>query len=341
VGLFAADRSPGEPMTDDPTDQRDPSAAPHAGALSGAVKARPPGVPSRRAVGLLVAGALAAGLLAGAWLAPAPTSSLAAARTVLPRLLALLAAEDGARAASAAPTPASTPPTPRSTPRSAATSAPAAAVKPHAQAPAPAEAPGAATTETPGGETGSSGSGSGSGGSERGGETKKPARLPPISHVWLVVASGPGFATARAAAGTYPYLTGTLLGRGVLLERYSAIEAYELAGDVALLTGGVGESVSTISEPATGQSETDAFLTRTVAPILASSAYGERGLIVVTFGTAAQEIGPPALSATTLASSPPAGALLLSQTLKGGSAGGEVFDSLAPRRSLEAIFGGA
>jgi hypothetical protein len=41
---------------------------------------------------------------------------------------------------------------------------------------------------------------------------------------------------------------------------------------------------------------------------------------------------------TTLGSTPPAGALLLSPTLKAGGHSSEAFDSLAPRQSLEAVF---
>jgi hypothetical protein len=234
---------------------------------------------------------------------------------------------------------------------------------------------------------GSSGEGTASGGKEGSVGEHKAVRLPPISHVWLVVLAGQSFAQATAAPAAYPYLTGQLLKGGTLLERYSAIEAYELAGDAALLTGGVGESVTTISQPCatasgagpagtaggspsasstsgssgagstaattcapapasppapapapapgSAQSEADAFLQRTLAPLLASSAYGEGGLIVVTFGNAAQE---PALSATTLGSTPTAGGLLLSPIFKKGDHSAEAFDSLAPRQSLEAIF---
>jgi hypothetical protein len=283
--------------------------------------ARPPGVPSRRAVGALVACALALGLAAGASIAPAPPSSLASDSTIVTRLLALLAAEGGGSRPS--PTPATITTSPAST------IAAATAAKP---APAPV---GAATTTSP--ATPAESAPTESTGSEKssGGE-KKPVRLTPISHVWLVVLNGSGFSAVTSAPATYPYLSGTLQKQGTLLERYSAIEAYELAGDAALLTGGVGESVSTISQPLGEPAETaDAFAQRAVAPILSSSAYAEHGLIVVTFGTSAQEQG---LSLTTLGATPPAGALLLSPTLKAGGHNSESFNSLAPRQSLEAIF---
>lgn len=266
--------------------------------------------------------ALALGVLAGASIAPAPPGSLASDSTILTRLLALLAAGgDEPRAApTALPATSAPAPTPTATPAAKpAASAPAATASTPSASP-PTENP---LTENSGSEKSSSGE-------------KKAIRLTPISHVWLVVLSGSDFSAVTSAPDSYPYLSGTLLKQGTLLERYSAIEAYELAGDAALLTGGVGESVSTLSQPAGEPAQTaDAFLQRAVAPILSSSAYAEHGLIVVTFGSAAQEQG---LSLTTLGATPPAGALLLSPTLKAGGHNTEAFNSLAPRQSLEAIF---
>lgn len=288
-------------------------------------RTRPPGVPSRRVVGALVAGALALGLIAGACIAPAPPSSLASQdSSIVTRLLALLAAQDSSRpAATPLPTPApiASPPALAGVPTTA----------------KPAAAPTAASTESPAAPSeGSSTESSTSTSSEKSAGEKKPVRLPPISHVWLVVLGGSDLTAAATTPAAYPYMTGTLLKQATLLERYSAIEAYELAGDAALLTGSVGESVSTITQPAGEPAETaDAFLQRAVAPILASSAYKERGLIVVTFGSVAQEQG---LSLTTLGATPPAGALLLSPVLKTAAHNSEAFDSLAPRQSLEAIF---
>lgn len=283
--------------------------------------ARPLGVPSRRAVGVLVACALALGLAAGASIAPAPPSSLASDSTIVTRLLAMLAAEGGG--SPPAPTPATT------------TTHPASST-PAAPAAKPAPTPSAAATTTSPAAPAESAPTENAGSEKSSGSEKKAVRLTPISHVWLVVLSGSGFSAVTSAPATYPYLSGTLQKQGTLLERYSAIEAYELAGDAALLTGGVGESVSTISQPAGEPAETaDAFAQRAVAPILASSAYAEHGLIVVTFGSAAQEQG---LNLTTLGATPPAGALLLSPTLKAGAHNTEAFNSLAPRQSLEAIF---
>jgi hypothetical protein len=318
-------------------------------------RARPPGVPSRRVAGALVAGALTLGLLAGALIAPAPPSSLASGSNVLTRLLALLASQGGGSRSNAAP----------AAQAMASTNAPAASAT--AAKPASATAPAGPSSTAPG--EGSPSESPAPSGAEEGTGEKKPVRLPPVSHVWLVVLSGSGFAQASAAPAGYPYLTGQLLKDGTLLERYSAIEAYELSGDVALLTGGIGQSLSTISQPCGpaastgqpsgttgpeagsvtagacantnpvgGQTEADAFLQHAVAAILSSSAYREDGLVAITFGSAAQEMGPPALSLMTLAATPPAGALLLSPRLKARGHSSEAFNSLAPRKSLEAIF---
>jgi hypothetical protein len=270
-------------------------------------------------VGALVACALAVGVLAGASIAPTPASSLAGESSVIARLLTLLATEDSSRPAAAPAAPAPT--------------AAGAAVKPTTRPPAATDTVPRPTAPQEGSPTDNAGSEKSSSGE------KKPVRLPPISHVWLVVLGGAGFGAVTSTPTSYPYLTETLLKQGIMLDRYSAIEAYELAGDAALLTGGIGESVSTISQPAGEPAEsTDAFLRRAVSPILASSAYGERGLIVITFGSTAEEQG---LSLTTFGSTPPAGALLLSPALKAGGHSPETFDSLAPRQSLEAIFAAA
>jgi len=302
-------------------------------------------------VGALVTGALALGLLAGAMIAPAPPSSLASGSNVLTRLLALLASQGSGSHSNAAP------------------AAPSAvgATAPAGNTPAAKAAAGSPASPSPTAPSeGSTSDSAAPSGTEESTSEKKPMHLPPISHVWLVVLSSGGLTQASATTADYPYLTGRLLRDGMLLERYSAIEAYELSGDVALLTGGIGESVNTVSQPcgsagsadqpsgttgpvagsvtagacantdpAGGQAEADAFLQRALAPILSGSAYREGGLVAITFGSAAQEQG---LNLTTLGAIPPAGALLLSPALKAGGHSSETFNSLAPRKSLEAIF---
>ncbi len=199
-----------------------------------------------------------------------------------------------------------------------------------------------------GSSQGSSSQGSGEG---EGSTSGKPIKLPPIQHVWLIVVGGSTLAAAAAEPTSYPYLAGQLIKQGTLLKSYSALDAYELAGDAALLPGGVGASLNVISEPecsattqATTQcaqgtqpsaSETEAFLQQVVGPIAASPAYREEGLIVITVASASSGGGMPA---TTLALQPAAGALLLSPLLGGHAQSSSPFDLLSPRTSLETIF---
>jgi hypothetical protein len=180
-----------------------------------------------------------------------------------------------------------------------------------------------------------------------------PIRLPPIRQVWLIMLSGSTFADAITAPASYPYLVGQLMKQGTLLTSYSALDGYELAGDAALLPGGVGAGLSVISEPNCGAAplagasascaegtqaappEADAFLRRVVGSIASSPAYREDGLIVITFDLASAGAGIPT---TTVALQPAAGALLLSPLLHGGRRSSLPFDALSPRRSLETIF---
>jgi hypothetical protein len=170
--------------------------------------------------------------------------------------------------------------------------------------------------------------------------------------VWLITLAGSTFSAAAAAPASYPYLAGQLFAQGTLLTSYSALDAYELAGDATLLPGGVGASLSAISEPACGApasqttpacpegsqpspEQADAFLQRIAGPILASPAYRENGLIVISFAPVSSREGAPA---TTLALAPIAGALLLSPLLHAGARSATPFNSLSPRASVAAIF---
>lgn len=317
-------------------------------------------IPSRRGLALLVAAVFAVGLVAGAALGPAPTSSLAEDSTIAQRVIALLAARasEGARTSALAATAPATSASEATSPRGARDA--------HLNAkPAPDAAP--AVASDPSSSKGSSSSGStvdperSSAGNESpssGGESEgkqapaKPARLPPIQHVWLITLAGSTFAAATVAAASYPYLVGQLLARGALLTSYSALDAYELAGDATLLPGGVGANLSVISEPACAAppsqaspaclegsqpspAEADAFLQRIIEPILSGPAYRENGLIVVSFAPASSTASA---STTTLAPAPTAGALLLSPLLHAGMRSASPFNSLSPRASVAAIF---
>jgi hypothetical protein len=304
-------------------------------------------------IGVLLAVMLAGGMVTGAVLGPASASPLLSNTEIIQRALALIEAGAPSRAqASGTARPSASPsPTPQapSATENAARRAPASAKGSRASA-SQSLAPSPSSSESGASEKSTS-EGSGEGEKAASG---RPPRLPPIQHVWLVVLDGSTFADATAAASGYPYLVGQLIKRGALLTSYSALDGYELAGDAALLPGGIGASVRPISEPgcdsspATGTgascapgaprtpAEADAFAQRLVGPILSSPAYHENGLVVITFAPASEEAGVPV---STLALQPTAGALLLSPLLHGGARSATPFNPISPRTSLETVFG--
>ncbi|HWX88261.1 MAG TPA: hypothetical protein VNX67_08805 [Solirubrobacteraceae bacterium] len=312
--------------------------------------------PSRRTFGVLVAGVFATGLIAGAALGPAPSSSSADSSSFVQRVIALLAAR-ASEGAGAAPANAT------STGQAAGfngagTAHDAQQRTPHAK-PAATSTQSTASGSSGAGDSSPGASGAGSEPSSPSGEGQgerapaRPVRLPPIQHVWSIDLAGSTFAAATAAPAGYPYLVGQLLPRGTLLTSYTALDAYELAGDATLLPGGVGASLDAISEPTCpiaspaqsgtacpagsqpSPSEADAFLQRIVEPILASPAYDENGLIVISFAPVSSSVGTPA---TTFSLQPTAGALLLSPLLHKGAHSASPFNSLLPRASLATIF---
>ncbi len=311
-------------------------------------------VPSRRVLGALVACVFAVGLIAGAALGPAPTSSLANDSTIVQRVVALLAARAGEGAQATPPAAAGPSAGERKTAGAVRGRRANRRTKPTPEAaPATASAPPSSSSSgaSPSGESTSGSEPSSGQGSEGQHTTGKPVRLPPIQHVWSIALAGSTFADAAATPASYPYLIGQLLARGTLLTSYSALDAYELAGDATLLPGGVGASLDTISEPACAapssqsspcpegsqpsRAEADAFLQRVVEPILASPAYGENGLIVVSFAPVSSTAGA---STAALAIQPTAGALLLSPLLHRGVRSASPFNSLSPRVSVATIF---
>jgi hypothetical protein len=301
----------------------------------------------RGVIGVLLAVMLAGGMVTGAVLGPASASPLLSNTEIIQRALALIeAGASGTARPSASPSP--TPQAPSAT-ENAAPRAPASAKGSRASA-SQSLAPSPSSSESGASEKSTS-EGSGEGKEAASG---RPPRLPPIQHVWLVVLDGSTFAAATAAASGYPYLVGQLIKQGTLLTSYSALDGYELAGDAALLPGGIGASVRPISEPGCGSSpatgtgascapgaqrtpaEADAFAQRLVGPILSSPAYRENGLVVITFAPASEEAGVPV---STLALQPTAGALLLSPLLHEGARSATPFNPISPRTSLETVFG--
>jgi hypothetical protein len=310
-------------------------------------------MPSRRVLGALVAAVFAIGLLAGAALGPAPEGSLADSSTIVQRVIALLAARGEGGSQASAPTTSGASTATGASATLGAGAAPTSKAKPGFQPAANRAATPSSPESSSAGESAAGSEHASSGGPNKGESgASRPARLPPIQHVWLIMLGGSTIADAETTPTGYPYLVGQLVKQGALLRSYSALDAYELAGDATLLPGGVGASLSVIQEPGcegaaaggagscpqgaqASPAEADQFLQGTVGPILSSPTYRENGLIVITFVSAQASAGA---SASTLSLQPVAGALLLSPLLRGGTGSTSTFDSLSPRTSLANIF---
>ncbi|MHB8234590.1 MAG: hypothetical protein ACYDHT_08050, partial [Solirubrobacteraceae bacterium] len=239
-------------------------------------------------------------------------------------------------APAAAPTPAEVTPT--------ATPAPVAA--PTSAAPAQASTPAPAPAQTPAPTS----------------KTTKPSgasNVPPITSVWLIQLAGASFAEALSNGAAAPSITGELLPKGTYLPAWSALSAGGFANDAALVEhrtslGATPPLLHTIVQPpcpeasaATcgagtpgGLAAADAFLKATLATITQTTTYSEHGLVVVTFATVSDPAGaelPAGASASTLASQPPAGAVLLSSFAKAGARSSVTFDPTSPKQSLEKL----
>lgn len=320
----------------------DPSAPPAAGVVASRTR-----LPSRRASVVLAVAMLTIGVAVGAAIGPAPAASLAGDGNIVQKLPALIAAV-AARGHSATPAqPAATstqppPITPQATP--AASSAPAAATSAPAQeATQPSSESQKKSSTTP--------SKSQSGGT---------SKLPPITSVWLIELSGSSFNEALANATAAPYTTGELIPKGTFLTGWTALSASAFAADAALAehratVGGTPPVLHTIVQPACPEGPTaaaclpgtpagigvaDAFLKATVTSIVATTTYAEHGLIVVTYATVADPATaelPAGSASATLASQPPAGAVLLSPFAKAGAKPATLFDPISPKQSLEKL----
>ncbi|HEX3432537.1 MAG TPA: hypothetical protein VHT25_00575 [Solirubrobacteraceae bacterium] len=300
-------------------------------------------LPSARAGAVLATVMLGAGIALGAAIGPAPEASLAGSGDVAQKLPALIA---GAAARGASQTPAAAP---------AATPAPAEVTPPTTPAPvtAPASAaPAQATTPVPApAETPAPAS-----------KTTKPSgasNVPPITSVWLIQLAGVSFAEALSNGTAAPSITGELLPKGTYLPAWSALSASGFANDAALVEhrsslGATPPLLHSIVQPPCPEASTatcgagtpgglaaaDAFLKATLATITQTTTYSEHGLVVVTFATVADPAGaelPPGASPATLASQPPAGAVLLSSFAKAGARSSVAFDPTSPKQSLEKL----
>jgi hypothetical protein len=300
-------------------------------------------LPSTRASALLATVMLGIGIAVGAAVGPGPEASLAGGVGIAQKLPALLA---GVAAHNRAQAPAPAPATPTAPPAIQAQATPVAAA-PAAATPAQTTPSAAAPTETPAPAA----------------KTTKPSsssNVPPITSVWLIQLNGTSFAEALATPSAAPYIAGELLGKGTYLPAWSALSASGFANDAALVEHraalgttppllhsivqppcpeGAAGAACVAGTPA-GVSSADAFLKATVATITATTTYSEHGLVVVTFATVSDPTAAElaaGTSSSTLASQPPAGAVLLSPFAKAGVKSAAAFDPTSPKQSLEKL----
>jgi hypothetical protein len=186
------------------------------------------------------------------------------------------------------------------------------------------------------------------------------SKLPPITNVWLIELSGFSFSEATANAAAAPYITGQLLPKGTLLSAWTSLSASAFAADAALVehratVGGTPPVLHTIVQPScpegaagaactpgtpAGVTAADQFVQAALTTITATTAYSEHGLVVVTYATVADPASaelPAGSASATLATTPPAGVVLLSPFAKPGARSSVVFNPTSPLRSLEAL----
>jgi hypothetical protein len=199
------------------------------------------GLPSRQLTGVLAAGVLGVGILAGIALGPGPASSPADSATLAQRALAALATQ---ASSSPANPPVNTGTTPGESDASTTPAEPNAST--HQTTPATkassSEAPSSTESSSSESSTGASEGSSSEGSSKGSGESEKtspgtPVKLPPIKHVWLIALSGQSFANVLAQSKTDPYLAKQLVPKGTLLSTYTLSASSELANGIALLSG--------------------------------------------------------------------------------------------------------
>jgi hypothetical protein len=286
---------------------------------------------------------LGIGIAVGAAIGPAPEASLAGSAGIVQKLPALIAAVT-AQGRAQTPAPAATTPAPP--PSIAPRATPSASPAPTPAAPAP------TTTPSPPSESEPSPS-----------KTTKPAgasNVPPITSVWLIQLSGVSFGEALANPAATPYISGQLLAKGTYLPSWSALSATGFANDAALVEhraalGTTPPLLHSIVQPPCPEGSpgaacaagtpgsltaADQFLQATLATITATTTYSEHGLVVVTFATVTDPTAaelPAGASTATLATQPPAGAVLLSPFAKAGARPTATFNPTSPKQSLEKL----
>jgi len=295
-------------------------------------------------IAILAAATLALGVGVGAAIGPAPDASFAGS-TGLPLLL---------RSLLASRTP--------SSPATASAPGPSASAEPAAQA-APRHRRhrrAAVATAEPAEAAASAGAGTNEA-STPSSKQKSPATqpagkpLPPVTKVWLIELSGSTFSEALAAPSSAPYIDSQAIPSGSLLAGWSSLQASAFASDAALIATTEPQLLNSVIQPpcpegaagaqcapgtAGALSAADAFLKQALATITASAAYRSNGLVVVTFGLiapgSASEL-PSGSTSATLASRPPAGALLISPFTAKGGRPSTTFNASSPRQSLEVL----
>jgi hypothetical protein len=326
--------TPTTPTRDEHTRPAVPAVAP----------ARPTRLPSARSSALLATVMLGIGIAVGVAVGPGPDASFAGAGDVAQKLPALIAAVSAQhRSQTPAATTPTAPPaiTPQATPATTAT--PTSAASTNAASTPAASTPSEAQTPTS--------------------KTTKPAgasNVPPITSVWLIQLSGVSFADALANATAAPYISGELLPKGTYLPAWSALSASGFANDAALVEHRAalgttppllhsivqppcpeGAAGATCAAGTPGQlTAADTFLKATLATITATTTYSEHGLVVITFATVTDPTAaelPAGASPATLASAPPAGAVLLSPFAKAGTRSTATFEPASPKQSLEKL----
>jgi hypothetical protein len=344
-------RSTTDPTTTPPRAHPSESAVvPNAAVAPARVRGGRTRLPSFRASAALAVAMLTVGVGVGAAIGPAPASSLAGSGDVVQKLPALIASIAARARAQAAQTPAQTASTTTKPPAVKRQATPAAT----STTPASTATPTSATTTTPAAEseTKSSTPTKSSGGST--------SKVPPITSVWLIELAGGSFAEPLANIAAAPYINGQLVPKGTLLSGWSALSASAFASDAALVehkaaVGGTPPVLHTIVQPPCPEGPTgatcltgtpgaltaaDQFLQATLASITTTTTYSEHGLVVVTFATVADPASvelPAGASSATLASTPPAGAVLLSPFAKAGARSTVAFNPTSPKQSLEKL----
>jgi hypothetical protein len=306
-----------------------------------------PRLPSLRVTAALAAGMLAIGVALGAAIGPTPSASLAGERVplLLPSIAALAVAGAGGHTSTTTvqPPPVTPQPTPSATAStdigksSGATTRTARSKTPSSAVVSPTTTPNTSTTPT------------------TGGGTTKPAKLPPVTSVWLITLTGGTFAQALAQPAAAPYVDSQLVPAGALLNHWSSLEGSSLASEAGLLAGISPQTLDTIVQPpcpegapgaqckpetAGALTAADEFLKASVPAITASVAYREHGLIVITFGAVGNATAsslPAGASTATLSSEPPAGVLLISPFAHAGSRPTTAYDPTSPTQSLSGL----